>query len=181
MMATTHALVGLALVAPIAVVAPDVAAPLAAGAIVGGIAPDLDLLFTHRRTFHFPVLGAGPAAAAMIGATIVSTPAAVGLAAFLTVAWVHAVTDVVGGGAGFDPWTNPIDRAVFDHWHGQWIRPRRWIRYDGAPEDAALGALLAIPALVVFDGPVRPLVALGLLFSVGYALVRRRLPSWIDE
>ena len=88
---------------------------------------------------------------------------------------------VVGGGTGFDPWTNPIERAVFDHWHGRWIRPRRWIRYDGAPEDAAVGVVLAIPVLVVFDGPVRSLVALGLLCSVGYALVRRRLPAWIDE
>lgn len=180
MMATTHALVALSLVAPLAVAAPELATPLAAGAVAGGLVPDLDLLFEHRRTLHFPVYGAAGALPVVAVALAVQTPLPVALAAFAVGAWAHAACDAIGGGPGFDPWRNPIERAVYDHRRGTWIRPRRWIRYDGAPEDAAVGFVLAVPVLVVFDGWVPALVALGLAFSLGYALLRRRLPEWID-
>ncbi|MFC3960145.1 metal-dependent hydrolase [Halovivax cerinus] len=179
-MATTHGFVALALVTPVATVAPELATPLSIGAVAGGLAPDLDVAFEHRRTLHFPVLGAGPAVFGLAVVALVPSPIAIAIATFFVAAWVHAASDAVGGGSGFDPWTDPIDRAVFDHRRGRWIRPRRWIRYDGAPEDAALGVALAIPAFVVFDGWVRVLVVLGLAFSLGYALVRRRIPAWLD-
>ncbi len=80
-----------------------------------------------------------------------------------------------------DPWNGRTERAVYDHVHGRWIRPRRWIRYDGAPEDAALAVALAVPALVVFDGWLTALVLGGVAISVGYALVRRRVVDWTGE
>ncbi|WP_321170431.1 hypothetical protein [Halobaculum litoreum] len=33
--------------------------------------------------------------------------------------------------------------------------PRRWVRYDGAPEDFLVGVALALPALATLDGPAR--------------------------
>lgn len=181
MMATTHALVALAIAAPVAVAAPDLAMALAAGAVVGGLAPDLDLLLEHRRSLHFPVYGAVVAVLAVAVALVATTPPSVAVAAFVVAAWLHAASDAIGGGPGFDPWDAPIDRAVYDHRRGRWIRPRRWIRYDGAPEDAALGLLLAVPAVVLYEGWVRPLVAVGVAVSIGYALVRRRLPEWLES
>lgn len=182
-MATTHVFAGLTIVTPVAYVAPEFAIPLAAGAILGGLAPDLDLLLDHRRTLHFPSAGVAPAAALAIAAIVVPTSATVALAAFALAAWVHALTDVLGGGPGFDPWENPSDRAVYDHVRGRWLRARRVVRYDGAPEDAGLAVALSVPGLVVFAGITwLRSVILGLVaISIGYALFRRRVSEWLPD
>ncbi|RQH03334.1 metal-dependent hydrolase [Natrarchaeobius oligotrophus] len=182
MMATTHALGALALVAPLAAVAPELAVVVAVAAIVGGLFPDLDLYAGHRRTLHFPVyywLLAVPAAAV---AWIVPVPETVAVAVFLFAAALHSAMDAFGGGLELKPWLETSDRAVYSHYHGRWIEPRRWVRYDGAPEDLVLAVALAVPSLAVFDGVVRSVV-LGLLaISAGYALVRKPLVAvaeWI--
>ena len=174
-MATTHVFAALALFAPVAYVVPEFATPLAGGAVVGGLAPDFDLPLEHRRTFHFPMLGLAVAVPAVALAVVAPSTPTVALAAFAVAAWLHAASDAVGGGPEMDPWNERTERAVYDHVRGRWIRPRRWIRYDGAPEDAALAVVLAVPALVVFDGWIAAPVLGALVVSLGYALVRRRL------
>ncbi|WP_247002778.1 metal-dependent hydrolase [Halosolutus gelatinilyticus] len=181
MMATTHAFAGLAIVAPIAVVVPEFAPALAVGAIFGGVAPDFDLAFEHRRTFHYPILGAVPTAIATGLAAFAPAPPTAAIAAFSATAWLHAASDALGGGPEMDPWTNPSDRAVYDHRRGRWIRPRRWIRYDGAPEDGLLAVALAVPALLVFDGWIAIAVLGGVAVSLVYTLLRRRLVAWTPE
>ncbi|ADD04921.1 DUF457 family protein [Natrialba magadii ATCC 43099] len=181
MMATTHVFAGLALVAPVAYLAPEFSGPLALGAIAGGLAPDLDLPFTHRRTFHFPVAGVAPALGVVAFAVLSPASVTVGLAAFVAAAWLHAASDALGGGPEMDPWQNRTERAVYDHVHGRWIRPRRWIRYDGAPEDAVFATVLAVPALLVFDGWIVAAILGGLTVSLAYALLRRRLIHWTAE
>ena len=182
MMATTHAFAGLALAAAIALVAPQFATVLAVAAILGGLAPDLDLYAGHRRTLHFPVYYWALAVPASLVAALVPTAATVGLAVFLLAAAVHSATDVLGGGLELKPWRGTSDRAVYSHYHGRWLAPRRWVRYDGAPEDLVLAAALALPALLVFDGPIRLVVAALLAVSAGYALVRKplvRVAEWL--
>ncbi|RQG91072.1 metal-dependent hydrolase [Natrarchaeobius chitinivorans] len=181
MMATTHVFAGLAVVAPVAYAAPEFATPLAVGAILGGFAPDVDLVLEHRRALHFPVVGAVVAVPAVALATLLPTTATAALAAFAVVAWLHAASDAIGGGPEMDPWNDRTDRAVYDHVNGRWIRPRRWVRYDGAPEDAALAVALAVPALIVFDGWVQGLVVGGIVLSLVYALLRRRLIAWTPD
>lgn len=178
MMATTHVFAALAVVAPVAYAVPELATPLAVGAICGGLAPDLDLALEHRRTFHAPVLGAIPAFAFVVGAMLVPSALTAALAAGTVAAWLHAVCDAFGGGPEMDPWNDRSDRAVYDHARSRWVRPRRWVRYDGAPEDAALAFALAIPGLLVFDGVILAVIAGGLVVSLGYALVRRRILEW---
>lgn len=178
MMATTHVFAGLAAVAPIAYVAPEFAVALAVGAVLGGLAPDFDLLFAHRRTLHFPVAGFAVAGFAIVVAALAPASPTLGLAAFALAAWLHAASDAIGGGPEMDPWNERTDRAVYDHVRGRWIRPRRWIRYDGAPEDAVLGVALAIPTLVVFDGWLTVAVVGGLAVSVVYTCFRRQLVAW---
>ena len=180
MMATTHAFAGLALVAPLAYAIPELATPLAVGALLGGLAPDVDVLGEHRRTLHFPVAGAAVALPAVLVSALVTTPLSVAVAAFAVAAWFHAASDAIGGGPDFDPWNDPSERAVYDHLRRRWIRPRRWIRYDGAPEDALIAVGLAIPAVLVFDGWILALVAVGVAVSVGYALIRRRIVDWAE-
>ena len=181
MMATTPALTGLAVVAPLAYALPEFAAPLAVGAILGGIAPDLDLVFAHRRTFHFPVAGVAVAVPAIGIAATAPSSLTIVVAAFAVTAWLHAASDAIGGGVEMDPWNDRTDRAVYDHVRGRWLRPRRWIRYDGAPEDAAVAVALAIPGLVVFDGWLTPVIAGGVVISLCYTLVRRRLVAWTPD
>lgn len=180
-MATTHVFAGLAVVAPVAALCPEFTLPLAVGAIAGGLAPDFDLAFAHRRTLHFPAAGvalAGPAAAFAVA---FPSSATVALAAFAVAAWLHAASDALGGGPEMDPWNDRSERAVYDHVRNRWVRPRRWIRYDGAPEDAALAVALAVPALLVFDGWVQTIVLGGIAVSLAYALLRRRLVAWVPD
>ncbi|MFP8951967.1 metal-dependent hydrolase [Natrialbaceae archaeon A-arb3/5] len=180
-MATTHVFVALAVVAPVAYAVPELAGPLAIGAIAGGLAPDFDLVLEHRRTFHFPLVGLPVAALAVALAFTVLSPSTVVLAAFAVAAWLHAASDALGGGPEMDPWNDRTERAVYDHVRGRWIRPRRWIRYDGAPEDAVAAVGLAIPVLLVFDGWTGALVLVGIVVSVVYALLRRRLVDWTPD
>ncbi|WP_226480594.1 metal-dependent hydrolase [Natrinema amylolyticum] len=181
MMATTHVFTGLAVVAPVAYAAPEFAAALAVGAILGGLAPDFDLVVTHRRTLHFPVAGLAIAVPAVVVAAVSPSTLTLALAALAVTAWLHAASDAIGGGPEMDPWNERTERAVYDHVRGRWIRPRRWIRYDGAPEDAALGIALAIPALLVFDGRLTAVIVGGIAVSLVYTICRRRLVAWTPD
>ncbi|MXV61958.1 metal-dependent hydrolase [Natronorubrum sp. JWXQ-INN-674] len=177
MMATTHVFAGVSVAALVTTVAPEVtpAAVVAVAAICGGFAPDLDLPADHRKTLHFPVYYAGCALAAGVAALVVPTTVTVALAMFFLAAALHCVMDAAGGGLEFKPWEGTSEQAVYDHYHGRWIRPRRWIRYDGAPEDLLLASALAVPGLIVFDGPVRDLLVVLLVVSVGYTAIRKPL------
>lgn len=174
-MATTHALVGMALALPVAALAPELAPAALLAGLVGGLAPDLDLYLGHRRTLHFPLLGPPVAAVAILLAVIHPGPWTVGLAVGLAAAALHAAMDVLGGGLELRPWLATADRAVYSHLHGRWLRPRRWIRYDGAPEDLGLAGVLALLLLSTGDPLVNRVVTPLLVVSIVYAMFRRRL------
>lgn len=180
MMATTHALMGVALAAVVATVAPEHAPAAVVGALAGGVFPDLDLYGDHRKHLHFPVYYTLLAGGAVAVAFAFTRPATVALAAFVVAAALHSATDALGGGLELEPWRGESERAVYSHFHGRWVAPRRWIRYDGAPEDLALASALAVPALLVFDGHVQLVVAGALGVSAVYTLLRKRLVAlWL--
>ncbi|MFB6188894.1 MAG: metal-dependent hydrolase [Halapricum sp.] len=176
-MATTHGLAGLLLGAVLSFVAPEQAPTLMLAGLAGGLAPDADLYAGHRRTLHFPVYGSVLAVAIVGLALFTSIPAILGLAAFVAAAALHAVTDVLGGGLELRPWQAGSERAVYSHYHGQWLAPRRVIPYDGSPRDLSLALALGLPALVMTQGVLRVGVAGALLVSIGYTLLRKRLAS----
>lgn len=184
MMATTHALVGIAIAAAVSLAVPDIGllAVLAAGA--GGIFPDLDLYAGHRQTLHYPVYYAWIAIPAVLLALTLMTPLLWALALFLVAAGIHSIMDAAGGGLELRPWRGTSDRAVYSHYHKRWLRPRRIVRYDGAPEDLALSGLMAIPAFLTFDGPVA-LSILGLVvLSLVYTVIRKPMVTvaeWLFE
>lgn len=181
-MVFTHVAAGLTIAAAVAVLAPDLAVPAAVGAAVGGIVPDLDLFAgTHRRTLHFPDLYWVPAVG--LGAVALGRPSplVVGGAVAAATAAVHSVSDWFGAADELRPWERTSSRAVYVHVAGRWLPPRYWVRYDGSPEDLLLTAVLAAPALVVYDPPVRTLVLGMLALAVAYALVRKRLPDLGDR
>lgn len=181
MMGTTHAAMGLTLALGVAAGRPEWALPVALAGIVGGLLPDLDILVgEHRRTLHYPVYTWPAALAALAAASAAPGVVTASLAVLLAAAALHATTDALGGQTGGRPWEYDGDRGVYSHHTGAWVAPRRWIRYDGAPEDLALCYVLAVPALVLFDGPIRTLATFGVVVSVAYVLVRKRLPSQGD-
>lgn len=181
MMSPTHIVAGPVLAIPVLILAPEFAVVAALAAICGGILPDLDLLIgEHRKTLHFPVRYWIPTAPALVGAVIVPGPLTIGAAMFFLSAAVHSVVDVFGGGYELKPWEARSDRGVYLHRGQRWLRPKRWIRYDGSPEDAGMTVLLAIPGLLWYDGPVRTAVAGALVVAVVYALLRKQLPQYLE-
>ena len=179
MMATTHALVGAAIAAATATAYPEIAPLALVAAVAGSVFPDLDLYAGHRRTLHYPVYYWVALAAALAVAALSSTPLAVAAVLFLLGAAIHSVMDAFGGGLELRPWEGNSDRAVYDHLNGRWLPPRRWVAYDGAPEDLLLAGLLSAPAFLVFGG--EPLVRGGLLgvlaVSTAWVLLRRRVAT----
>jgi len=175
MMLPTHALVGLAVAAPLAALAPGHATPALAGGLAGSVLPDLDMYTGHRRTLHYPTGYALAALPAVAAALLFRTPATVALALALVGAALHCRMDRYGGGLELRPWEATSDRAVYDHLRGEWLAPKRWIRYDGAPEDVLLALVLGLPLAVVLDGPFRLAVVAALLVGCVYGLLRRRL------
>jgi hypothetical protein len=183
MMATTHALVGVALAVLVGTLFPESAAstslaPVAAAAL-GGFFPDFDLYAGHRRTLHFPVYFNVAAAVAAIGAAGAAAfvpsvaVATASVALFLVAAGVHSAMDAVGGGLELKPWLGESDRAVYSHYHARWIRPRRWVRYDGAPEDLIVVVAFAAPVVYTVDGVVETGVLLAVGVSAVYVVIRK--------
>ncbi|MFC6795113.1 metal-dependent hydrolase [Halobaculum halobium] len=162
--------------------APEFAVPAALAGVVGGLLPDLDLFAgRHRRTLHFPVVGWALALPAIAAAAVAPTAGTAAAAVACTSFAVHAGTDALGAGDEIRPWERTSAEAVYDHLRGRWIRPRYWIRYDGAPEDAVATAALAVPVAVAYPEPLPAIAAACVVLGVAYALVRRRLPPVVEE
>ncbi|WP_332899317.1 metal-dependent hydrolase [Haladaptatus sp. CMSO5] len=175
MMATTHALVGAMVAAVTLFLAPEYTPVAVTAGIAGGVFPDLDLYWGHRQTLHYPVYFSIAAVGATIGAAYAPSIWTVALAFFLLAAALHSVMDIFGGGLELKPWQGGSDRAVYNHFHGVWLVPRRWVRYDGAPEDLLLAGVMGLPALWLYDGVIDHVILGALVVSIGYALVRKQM------
>jgi len=193
MMALTHAAVSVALVALAAPLLGEYAGPpLLAAAFFGGLAPDIDVLAVHRRSLHYPVGYTVLALGALGGLLVAPAPALALAAVALGAAALHAWSDALAGSVETEPWNPTTERAVYNHLLGRWHRPRRYVRYSGAPEDGLLA--LGAAAVAVGAPATGPTAEAGLLWlavvAVGYTLARRRLaelpallarwlPSWL--
>jgi hypothetical protein len=176
-MLPTHALSGMLVALPVALAVPELSALALVAGFCGGVVPDLDMYAGHRKTLHYPVYYPVGAVVAGLAAVVVPSPLAVGAAAALAGAALHSVADVFGSGLELRPWEGRSRRAVYDHYHGRWLVPRRLVRYDGAPEDLALAVLAALPLSFVAGSRLLALVAGTLAVAAVYAGVRRRLAS----
>jgi len=177
MMLPTHAVVGLAIAAPLAVFAPELAPAALAGGLAGGIFPDLDLYAGHRKTFHYPTMFSLLTLPAVMVAVAYPQPVVIGAALFLAGAAAHCQMDRFGGGLELEPWEETSQKAVYDHVRGRWRRPKRWIPYDGSPHDLALLTAVSLPLLVVLDDLFRAIVGLALVIGAVYVVLRRWLAA----
>ncbi len=181
MMALTHGFAALALaVVALPVLGDHVGGPLLlAAAFVGGLAPDADLLASHRKTLHYPV-GFSVAALGLLGAFALTEWTALVLPIVVAgAAALHAVSDVLGGSAEREPWNPVTDNGVYNHVLGRWHRPRRYVRYSGAPEDFLVCLTLGVVTISsALTSPAADRVLVGLLaFAGSYALCRKRLAA----
>ncbi|AHG02956.1 membrane protein [Halobacterium sp. DL1] len=179
MMLPTHALAGMVLALPVALAAPEYAGVVLLAGLLGGVLPDLDLYVAHRKTLHYPVYYSVAGAGAVVTAVLIPTPTTVAAAVFLVAAAVHSVSDVFGGGLELRPWEATSERAVYDHFRGRWVAPRRWVGYDGSLADLALSVGLALPLLTTQTGLLWWVVVATLAVAGVYAAVRRVLPSLV--
>jgi hypothetical protein len=168
-------LVGLAVAMPLSLLAPELAGAGFVGSALGSVLPDLDMYAGHRRSLHFPTGYTVAAAAAGLGAVLLGTPLVTGMAMLFLGAALHCRMDRYGGGLELRPWEATSQRAVYDHYRGTWRAPKRWIRYDGAPEDVFGAVGLGILLFAVSDGPVQWLVTGAVIVGIVYGLLRRRL------
>lgn len=176
-MATTHALAGIAVASVTLLVAPEQAPLAMVAAAAGGVFPDLDLYAGHRQTLHYPVYYPMTAALAFVGLALVPAVTTLVLAWFLLGAALHSVMDAFGGGLELRPWEATSDRAVYDHFNDRWLAPRRWIRYDGAPEDVLLAGAFAVPATVAGPAPLDRIALALVVVSMGWAVARKSVAS----
>jgi len=174
-MLPTHAVVGLALAAPLVYLRPALAPAALAGGLLGGILPDFDLYWGHRRTLHYPTVYTLLVPPAAVVALLFPGPLTVGVAFSLLGAAVHCRMDRYGGGLELRPWEETSDRAVYDHVRGTWREPKRAVDYDGSPGDLLLSLAVGVPLLFVLDGVFRALVAASLAVAVVYVALRRWL------
>ena len=177
MMLPTHALAGMALALPVALLLPGFAESALLAGFLGGVLPDLDLYVGHRKSLHFPVYYAALAVPALALAALSPGVWTLGLALGLAAAALHSAGDVLGGGLELRPWEGTSERAVYDHHREQWLAPRRLVSYDGSPGDLLLSLALGAPLLATLGGPLRWLVAGTLAVAVVYTTVRRLLPA----
>jgi len=180
MMATTHVLAGLSIASVVAAVAPEFTPVAVVAAVLGGAAPDFDLYAGHRKTLHYPVYLPAMGVLATPAALVFPNSATIGVAVFLLAAGLHSAMDAWGGGLELKPWAGTSEQAVFSHFHGAWLAPRRFVRYDGAPEDLLLAGVLAIPAFLAFGSPVEELIVGILVVSGVYTLLRKPM-VWAGE
>ncbi|MFC4990405.1 metal-dependent hydrolase [Saliphagus infecundisoli] len=181
MMATTHALWGMALALPVLATAPEFAPVAFVAGFLGGLAPDLDLYTGHRKTLHYPIYGPIVVVPAVAVALLAPSAATVGLAVGLAAAALHAATDAAGGGLELRPWEAGSERAVYSHYHGRWLRPRRWVRYDGALEDLGLAGLAGGVLVAAGADPAAALAVALVAVSAVYTLFRKPLAALAEH
>lgn len=175
MMTSTHALSGATVGAMTGAVAPELLPAAVVVGFVAGVLPDLDLLWRHRRTTHFPVYGPVAGGCVTVIAALSGSSGATLVAVAVLAFALHPLMDVLCGGVEVRPWEATSERAVYDHARGHWVRPRRLVRYAGAPEDMILASAVALPALFLTTGTLRRALVAVLAVSVVFVAVRRRL------
>jgi hypothetical protein len=143
-MSPTHVAVG----GILGLLAPGLDAVLA-GAL-GGLLPDLDLLFgKHRKTLHFPWLYGVAASGFYAVSTVLDGFGFV--AVFFAAAGVHSFMDRFAGAElrswDSDRWRN---EAVYDHLRDEWSPPSRVV-HGGSVRDLVLCLSCGV-SLAVFGG-----------------------------
>lgn len=181
MMAFTHLFMSLSLATLVSpLISEHVAPPVVLTvAVIGGFAPDLDLLARHRRTLHYPV-GFPVLAIVMLGVfATTGVGAALLLSLLFAATTLHVLADLLGGSAERTPWNPVTEFGLFNHVLGRWHRPLRVVKYSGSRGDLLIGAGCGLVAIGSSVTPPAIDIAIASLVvaAAGYTLTRKRLTT----
>jgi len=141
------------------------------------VLPDLDLYAGHRKTLHYPVYASLATVPTVALAVVAPSTMTVALAVALSASALHAVADVLGGGLELRPWeevpserfTVTITTAGFD--------PAASCATTAHPKTLTVAGLVAVPLVVMSDGPVTVVTVALLSVSAVYVLLRKTLAN----
>ena len=156
-------------------------AAVAAG-YIGGLFPDLDLVFNHRQTLHFPVIYTALSIATVSLSYITQNSYIVLSSYFVVSAAAHSWVDILGGGLEERPWEGTTDKGVYSHSLDRWFPPLQIIRYDGAPEDFLLALVSGVALFHLLNGypEAQKVVIASVMIGGLYSLVRKKLLDFRD-
>jgi hypothetical protein len=179
---TTHLFLGLVIGATASFVFPVSLTVLTVAAVAGAMLPDLDVLFEHRKTLHYPVVSLA-ASLFLVSATFLTTHFAVVAAAVFTFSvFLHCAADLMCNGIGPDPWKHDWEHGVYNHVTGEWVAPVRWLDYAGSTRDLSLMlALMPLPLLVYPAWIQTGMIAVAvfsILLSMFQPYAPRVAPDW---
>lgn len=173
MMTTTHALVGMLIGTTSLTWNPSLLTHTVVAGLIGGIIPDLDLIFEHRKTLHMPIyytLGAVISIPVLLHSPSIISAFTAYLFFSLS---IHTTLDIISGGLAPKRHKHPQPYPIYDHFRGKWIS-KKVIRYDGSPEDITVN--ITVGALVIFllNGYFQFIAVLLILISLSYFFFRMR-------
>lgn len=179
-MVFTHILLGIALAAIVSLLLPVNPNTLVVAGLVGGGFPDIDMLLTHRKSLHYPVIYSILSVMLLIVYAFSGSVLVILLLLGTSAAALHSIMDILGGGKEMRPWRKTDNRAVYNHITKEWIHPLR-VFYDGSATDLILAILLGAIAIWILPRRLWPLILGLILLSVLYTLLRRAVTKWIPE
>lgn len=174
MMTATHMLLGMLLGYILGFIQPDIAPYLLIIGFIGGMLPDIDIAFKHKRSLHFPFYYSLIVAITLTSTIFFSSVEAVMAFTFFGAATLHCLTDVFAGSLETALGRQENEKTVYLHPENRWINSVNLIRFPGAPEDLMLSLLIGVPLLIVIQGPLEWLTAATLALGTAYSVMRFR-------
>jgi hypothetical protein len=150
--------------------------------VAGGLLPDLDVIFNHRKTLHYPNIYL------MIGSFLVLLFYLTNISAILFVgiifssSFVHCFLDILCSGSTIKPWRESDDKAVYDHLRGKWIRPKG-LFYDGSIRDMILLSISSASLYYIaeFSDILIYFILLNVILGLFYTSIRRKYPTYLEN
>lgn len=177
MMLPTHIVMGLGIATTILLIDPTLLNISLFSSFIGSILPDLDIYKGHRKALHYPKIYTVISVFSGIIAFFILTNVTVGITFLFIGAAIHCQMDKYSSSFEVRPWEKKSDRAVYDHINGEWKKAKRWIRYDGSPEDFLLMITIAIPLILILNNIFRYILVITIIIGTIYTVFRRWLPT----
>jgi hypothetical protein len=147
---------------------------------VGGLLPDIDMLFVHRKTLHYPVVFSILTSILMLLYILTRSDILLIFTVLILAAAIHCLMDMLGGGKEMRPWRETDDRAVYNHIRQRWIEPLR-LFYDGSLPDLFISITSAVLILLFDSVRIDFWIALLIALAIIYTLFRRIVTRWIPD
>lgn len=172
MMFSTHILAGATLGLLASFLSPSMVPVAVLAGMIGGLLPDIDMFFEHRKTTHRPFQYLALVAVFSV-AFFFQGGAYLLFAAFLLGSMtLHSFMEIFSNGKTMRPKKETDDRAVYNHFAGNWIEPRRTV-IDASFRDLLCTVVFSIPVLI--HGAHFYLTSAVLAWGIVYFLMADRL------